>query len=36
MGIVDNPALFIKELFYKSGYELLKTAEEVEKWLENK
>lgn len=32
-GVVVNPYIYIKEMFYKSGYELLATAEEVNEWL---
>ena len=31
---VENPYMYIKEMFYKSGYELLATVEEVNEWLE--
>ena len=32
-GVVVNPYIYIKEMFYKSGYELLATVEEVDEWL---
>ena len=35
-GVVVNPYIYINEMFYKSGYELLATVEEVDEWLENK
>ncbi len=32
-GVVVNPYIYINEMFYKSGYELLATVEEVDEWL---
>ncbi|MCJ1993775.1 hypothetical protein GYN24_04180 [Lactococcus piscium] len=31
--VVVNPYIYIKGMFYKSGYELLATVEEVDEWL---